>query len=343
MRHAPVTLRRLAITLDGRDGGWRFARETGPDPAQALVGRTPEEAARLAPLVFNLCGAAHGLAAAAALGLPSGADGAAMARETVRDHALAILHGWPSALGEAPDRATLGLLARPQGEGALGAALVGDGSDLSAFNLSELDAWLNEAPSGTARLLARLRREVDPAEGRAALPELTAEDVAGALAGLPPPLPGEGVERPGTGMPAAAHMQRETSVLGRVRATPLLSALLVTEGPSLFVRLLARLIDCLAALRPAPIEAQALPPGLGLAHAARGLLGHGARVEAGRVAAYRILSPSAWNLAPGGLLERAFAALSPEPQARRLAPLLVSAINPCVPVALRFAEGPAHA
>ncbi|QRG07844.1 nickel-dependent hydrogenase large subunit [Xanthobacter dioxanivorans] len=89
--------------------------------------------------------------------------------------------------------------------------------------------------------------------------------------------------------------------------------------------------------------APSLASGLGLAPAARGLLGHGARVEGGRVAAYRILSPSAWNLAPGGLLDRAFAALAPGPDARRLAPLLISALNPCVPVSLAFAEDFAHA
>ncbi|MFG1333434.1 nickel-dependent hydrogenase large subunit [Xanthobacter autotrophicus] len=333
MIHAPATLRRLTIVLNGRAARegvetWRFGRESGPDPAQALVGRTPEEAARLAPLVFNLCGAAHGFAAATALGLPAEADGVAMARETVRDHALAMLHSWPQALDEAPDRAALGLLARPGGRADFAAALVGEGADLLSFSPADLDAWLAEAQTPTARLLARIRRDVDPAEGRAGLPELTAQDVAAALC------PSQAADSGGL---------RETGALGRVARTPLVAALLVGEGPSLFVRLLARLVDCLAALKPAAHSSYDLPPGLGIAPAARGLLGHGARVEAGRVAAYRILSPSAWNLAPGGLLERAFAALTPGPAARRLAPLLVSAINPCVPVTLSFAEDLAHA
>ncbi|MFG1379485.1 nickel-dependent hydrogenase large subunit [Xanthobacter autotrophicus] len=333
MIHAPATLRRLTIALDargGREGAetWRLGREMGPDPAQALVGRTPEEAARLAPLVFNLCGAAHGFAAATALGLPAAADDAAMARETVRDHALAMLHTWPQALGEPPDRAALGLLARPNGGDAFTTALVGEGAALSSFSPAELDAWLREAPTATVRLLARIRRDIDPAEGRAGLPELTVQDVAAAL---------------GPARASGAGALRETGALGRVARTPLVAALLAGEGPSLFVRLLARLVDCLTALKPAPLATGALPPGLGIASAARGLLGHGARVEAGRVAAYRILSPSAWNLAPGGLLERAFAALTPGPSARWLAPLLVSAINPCVPVTLSFAEEPAHA
>lgn len=366
MTPAPATLRHLAITPDGRGAGWRMAREAGPDPAAALLGRTPEDAARLAPLVFNLCGAAHGLAAASALGLPATADTRAMARETVRDHALAMLHTWPGAVGAPPDREALSLLARPGGEAAFAAALVGDGSDLPAFSLAEMEAWLQEAPTATARLLGRIRREVDPAEGRAGLPELTADGLSAALraAAAPasrPPVPPVEDARTGDGhrtggdpsasrtttrasaMAAGDAALRETGALGRVAATPLLSALLAGEGPSLFVRLLARLADCLIALRSPPVLVPAPEPGLGLAPAARGLLGHAARVENGRVASYRILSPSSWNLSPGGLMERAFAALTPGRQAPWLAPLLVSAINPCVPVTLSTAQELAHA
>lgn len=322
----PRALRSLTLVPDGRAGGWRVAREEGPDPAAALVGRTPEEAARLAPLVFNLCGAAHAFAARSALGLPAAADAETMARETVRDHALALLHTVPVALGMAPDRAALARLARPDGA-AFHAALVGDGSDLSAFSPAALEAWLAEAPTPTARAFARIRT-ADPAEGRVHLPELSADVLAATLA------------RP----PAAIGSHRETSALGRVAATPLVSAMLASEGPSLFVRLLARLVDGLAHLSPgslAHLPGTALPAGI--APAARGLLGHRADVQDGRVAAYRILSPSAWNLAPGGLLERAFAALSPGWRTRWLAPLLVCAINPCVPVTLSFAAEPAYA
>lgn len=331
-----VALRRLTIAFDpGRDaaapsGPWRFLREDGPDSARVLVGRAVEEAAALAPCIFNLCAAAHGFAARRALGLSGAADGTAMARESVRDHALAILHHWPSAFGAAPDRAALAHLARPgpEGDAVLRQALVGPGDDPARFSLADLDGWLRAAPTGTARLLARVRREVDPAEGRMALTGLAPADVSTALsADLLRALPA-----------------RETGALGRVAATPLMAALLAREGPSLFSRLLARLLDLFALL--APTGAPAVPdmrPGIGLAEAARGLLGHGAVVERGRVAAYRVLAPSAWNLAPGGLLERAFAVLVPRPEAPWIAPLLVSAINPCVPVTLALRGAPAHA
>lgn len=394
MIHAPATLRGLTLAPGGRGEPWRITRESGPDPARALVGRTPQEAARLAPLVFNLCGAAHAAAARAALGLPGDADRYAMARETVRDHALALLHTCPGALGMAPDRDGLALLARPDDTDACAAALVGvaggdisdDAGKLAAFPVSELDGWLAEAPTPTARLFARLRREIDPAHGRARLPELAAEELAAALlpqaalaASLQPTSPraapsaaSRAAAAPGEGPGAAAadtapapsgadgasFPLRETSALGRVAHRPLFVALLAQEGASLFVRLLARLADCLAALaflakgEGAPgrlprsngaASGFMAPTGIGIAPAARGLLGHGARVEGGRVASYRILSPSAWNLAPGGLFEQAVATLPPGPDAVRLAPLVVAAINPCVPVALALAPEVAHA
>ncbi|MFG1432133.1 nickel-dependent hydrogenase large subunit [Xanthobacter sp. V2C-8] len=389
------TLQRLAILRDPAGGprAWRFVRTEGPDPAQALAGRTAEEAARLVPLVFNLCGTAHGLAARRALGLPAAEDGAAMARESVRDHALAILHGWPVLLGGAPDRAALGALARPGAEAdrALAAALVGEGMagrDFCALTPAALEAWLHTGETATARILRRLRRENDPAEGRAGLPELTAADLVRALAedGAAPsgghePAAGHGARVVPAGAPdgtaaptaplrdtaplcpeagdslrapAQPHAERasseprtplrETGALGRMAGTPLFHALLERDGPGIFVRLLARLADLLALLAaPAPAS-PASPAGTGLAEAARGLLGHGARVEGGRVARYRILSPSAWNLAPGGLLERAFATLdATSPRTPLLARFLLSAINPCVPVTLDLEGASRHA
>lgn len=338
-----TALRHIAITCDPARGsqGWRFVRAEGPDPAQTLEGRPVEEAARLAPRVFNLCGAAHGLAAARALGLPMQADERAMARESVRDHALAILHGWPTILDGAPDRAALRLLAQDSGEAdaALRTALVGERlarPDFSTLSRAELGAWLCAGETETARILSRLRRSLDPAEGRAGLPELTSVDLTRALAcSLGDAAPGATQKRP----------SRETGALGRVAGTPLFTALLPEEGPSLFVRLLARLADLLALLMApaAPPDAEGAP-GTGLADAARGLLGHGAQTGSGRVTRYRILSPSAWNLAPGGLLEQAFATLPPSaPQAPLAARFLLSAINPCVPITLDLEGALDHA
>jgi uptake hydrogenase large subunit len=83
--------------------------------ARALIGRRPEEAARVIPLLYSLCGTAQGLAAAqaceAALGLDASDHEAA--RGLTLDAECADAHGWqaamewPRLLGEHPDTHSL--------------------------------------------------------------------------------------------------------------------------------------------------------------------------------------------------------------------------------------------
>lgn len=61
------------------------------------------------------------------------------------------------------------------------------------------------------------------------------------------------------------------------------------------------------------------------------MLGHRAVVSAGRVVDYRLLSPTDWNLAPGGIMARVLEALPPGEDLPFLARLAVSVLNPCVP------------
>jgi len=143
------------------------------------------------------------------------------------------------------------------------------------------------------------------------------------------------------------HSARETTAADGWRSAPRVRALVAREGTSLFVRLLARLLDLLAGLAGAPDPAldTCPPPGIGLARAARGLLAHRARVEGGIVTDYRVLAPSAWNLAPDGLLARMLATLPAGGETPLLARIAVAAVNPCVPVRLHFdrPEGHGHA
>ncbi|WP_025812767.1 hypothetical protein [Komagataeibacter kakiaceti] len=81
------------------------------------------------------------------------------------------------------------------------------------------------------------------------------------------------------------------------------------------MRLMARVLDLVDCLHPVPraLFARAARlsmnlPGIGTARAARGVVAHRAVVRQGRVAAYSILSPTFWHVAPGGLLPRIAAA-----------------------------------
>jgi hypothetical protein len=318
----------LDIALDAGRGppAWRVTTAGRADAAGWLVGRRAEEAALLIPRVFNLCASAHAEAACGALGLSAcDAEGGGLSRqERLRDHAVAVLCDWPAMLGGIPDRDALKGLAGGSADamGALRSRLLGIEIDLADGTVRTLDRWLSGGASATARLLARLRVTLDPAWGRAELPTPELADVVAALAAGAPTVP------------------RETTAADRWRATPMLAALVAREGMSLFVRMLARLFDLLACVdagRASPEDRLRSPEaGIGLARAARGLLTHRARVVGGIVTDYRILSPSAWNLAESGLLGRMLAALPMGPQTPMLARLAVSCVNPCVPVRLRF-------
>ncbi len=109
----------VRLWLDGRTGGNTIGRAEvatrRPRAVAALVGRRAEEAVRLAPLLFSLCGTAQGLAVAraceAALGIDAGAQ--ETARRLLTDAEALDSHGWqavvewPARLGAPPRPAAL--------------------------------------------------------------------------------------------------------------------------------------------------------------------------------------------------------------------------------------------
>jgi hydrogenase large subunit len=143
----------------------------------------------------------------------------------------------------------------------------------------------------------------------------------------PPTHPYEGETRPyATGTEGAAYSwskaprysgeAAETGPLAEalVRGDPLIADLVAQQGPSAFVRELARLLrgatllpamevwldeliadgGDLYAPGPAPVDGV----GVGLCQVSRGALGHWLRLEGGRISHYQIITPSAWNASP---------------------------------------------
>ncbi|QTL04654.1 nickel-dependent hydrogenase large subunit [Aquabacter sp. L1I39] len=291
-----------------------------PDAERVLLGRAPEEAAVLIPRLYNIGAAAQGAAAAAALGL-AGGSGDAIRAEIVREHGLFLFHHLPLALGEARDNEGLAILRAEDAAARLPRHLFGMHfpAALSLADLSplQLDTLLERGETATTRTLARVAT-FDPAWARADLPDLTLPEAEAALAD-------------DTASPA-----RDATLLTRVRGMPLLAALIARDGPSLLTRLLARVLDLCACLAPSSLEvlSGARPHGIGFAQAARGTLVHRARVAEGRVMSYKMLAPSRWTLAPGGLLERMLDALPARAEAGLIARLSLLAVNPCVAVRL---------
>lgn len=318
-----MTISGLTISLDS--GGGRVSPRLdlvpGPGAARLLVGRDPAAAAALVPLVFNLCAVAQGRAARAALALPETGDEAVLRFEHMRDHVLCLGIAVPSMLGRAPDREMLTRFAQcsagddpPASAARLRDHLLGPSADDPAgLTPAAYDRLLAAGETPLLRLLSHLRSRLRPDWGRADLPRPSADEVAIRLEG--------GEVAP-----------RETTALDAVADQPLVQALEAIEGRSLFVRLTARLLDLLRKLDPATSvpAAQSPRPGVGVAGAVRGVLGHRAEVVDGRVASYGMLSPTDWNLAPDGLLTRVLAALPVGEDLPLLACLSVACVNPCV-------------
>lgn len=317
--------------------------------SRALIGRTPAEALRLAPLLFSLCGGAQRVAAltacADALGIEatsaeSDARGFALELERVREHALRLLMDWPQALGleaRRDDAAQLFALHRRMADAchdSLRAAhkawpaletfvrrwVLGDADDWTVL----LDAEGDTSDGGRIALEQLLLRiaatgwQLLGNDIRTAPLELF--DVhewrsrlthAEASYALFPHIDGEA---------------RETTPYSRQADAPAVSAAARRWGNGLATRLIAlaceldfsltKLQDYLErSVDVSPPQTVNGPPdasgeGIGIVQAARGQLIHGVSLKLGRIRDYRVVAPTEWNFHPRGVAARALSRLA---------------------------------
>ena len=325
-------------------------RSTRPQLAQKLLGgRSPEEAAHLAGLVFSLCGKAQRVAAQAACEM-----GAAPSPEVDRARTAAVLqelaleHLWRFAAPQDTPEGQAGVLALRQAApepqrfaGVLAERVqivLGEpGAVWLARDQAGFEAWVAAAATPTARLFAAEEgvlpvRGVLPSLGR--MSDADAADLARQALEVP-----DFCARPTLhGVPA------ETGALARVDH-PLLAAWIARHGIGAGARGLARLLElaelpgrCAAGIPAdqALVRAWSLGAGIGMAgvETARGLLLHVVRLRAGRVDQYRIIAPTEWNFHPDGSLPQALAALPPGPDLATYARHLCESLDPCVAYAI---------
>jgi len=374
MSQAPLHL--VAHWRDGRVESVE-ARNARPMAASLLRGKTPEEAAQLAGVLFSLCGVAqrHAVVAAcqAARGEPYEVDvptERALAIEAAQLHMWRALLDWPSLFDLAPVRERFGHLHRALGQvhdkasafevGGHVLNLVGN-ELLSGFfvtlreprNLTEFSATC--ARAGTVgKVLSQLidAGASDPIqEPVPLLPALHAIDFAAAL---PNGWPDEDFCR----APHLGGQVYETGSLARQVSNPLV-ARLITHRHRIAARLFARMVDLsdsasrmrypMPADMPPIIDAAPLGDGVGLARVetARGVLLHAVRLENDRVADYAVVAPTEWNFRPGGVFEQEGAGWdAPDPvYARWRVQALALALDPCVSfdVSVQTGEEVAHA
>lgn len=209
---------------------------------------------------------------------------------------------------------------------------------------TDWDTWVGHAAAPVAGLVRALRAHIPPTFGRITPacwlhpPDLA--DIAAHLAGA------EADTFIAT--PRLQGQTGETTPLARLSEQPLIAALLQRQGANVETRLAALVVELALALTDriaAPLRTMSPAPGSGLAavNAARGLLIHRVTLQDGQVRNHQILAPTEWNCHPCGVLSQALRHL-PAPEhdpirRERLARVMVTAIDPCVPYRLDWDGG----
>ena len=279
----PGRVRLRLVSENGRIGTVSVGSER-PLVAQALRGRPADEAVRLVPLLFALCGKAQGCAALLALAAARGHEVAAhldpeIQAEAMREHLWRWLLDLPPLLGEAP----------------LHAEFVAGAGWIAAGQRAELAALLDD-PRISA-LCHRLRGVDDAAD--IALRGLPALDAQSSLA-LWPQLD-DGICR----TPEWQGKAAETGALARRRGRDGLMA------GAFGARWLARLaelrewakgVEKVGAGGTASAVQITAGTGRALVETARGLLMHEVVLDGERIDGYFIVAPTEWNFHPQGPL-----------------------------------------
>jgi hypothetical protein len=275
---------RLRLSVDGGRINAVSVVSERPAVAQALRGRPADDAVRLVPLLFALCGKAQGRAAELALAAARGRDCAAhldptIEAEAMREHLWRWLLDLPPLLGEAP----------------LPAEFVAAAAWVAAGQRAELGVLLDDP-----RIEALCRR----------LAEI--EDVAGPVPRGLPPLDAQSSlalwPQFDAGFCRAPHWQgqaAETGALARRQGRVL------TSETAFAARWLARLeelhdwaagIEKVGAGGTASAARAGAGRGRALVETARGLLMHEIVLDGERIADYFIVAPTEWNFHPQGPL-----------------------------------------
>jgi hypothetical protein len=303
----------LAIA-DGRVSAVELAGDR-PQLSSALRGRKADEAVRLLPLLFAICGKAQGRAAQLALDAARGVAAApqldpAIAGEVMREHLWRWLLDLPPLLGEAPLKtefaAALNWVARAQRDH-LAELLAGP-------RIADLTRHLEVA------VRAAVGAEASPV---AMLPGL---DAATSLRHWPR------LDASFSRLPQWQGAAAETGALARRGGA---------AAPSLALRWMARRaeVDDWAQGRAkvgagGTASAASVAPGVGraLVETARGLLMHEVELDGERIANYVIVAPTEWNFHPQGPLAAWLAGSDATDLAALQArvALAVATLDPCV-------------
>ena len=335
-------------------------KSTRPQAYRLLIGRLPENAVQLVPMLYSICGKAQQAAAYAATSAARGnnfVQDMVLERqvtcEAMQEHLWRLLLDWPERLG----------LPNQQQQfvcwhGALKEISAGRGNAkklLDELNLillgitpaewqridsyAKLSMWQNSGRGLLAPVFAALdykesRLEFTGVTGACALlPNLSAAEVMKIYAGQ--------LSHKFAVLPHYAGNPMETGALAVSQNVPLLQELLSTRPARLLARLTARLVDLLDSAQALAFEkftgrirsgTVSNATGLSVVRTARGMLLHQVRLEAERIAEYIIVAPTEWNFHPGGALVSSLTGLKINDEKRLMETVkaFVLSFDPCV-------------
>jgi len=213
---------------------------------------------------------------------------------------------------------------------------------LSMCDPTAFDHWCDNGATDAARLLRYIRLS-------------SWEDLGNSPVAFLPQLDERELTRIFTGSGADAfiaqpdwdNQPRETTVLAREKAHPLLQSLLYEYGNSLLPRLYARLVELARIPSRIKMRIEQLDGiqqsitktrltdsgcGIGQVEAARGRLVHRVEVQDGLISRYQILAPTEWNFHPSGVVAKGISGLiaNDRKTLRQQAELFINAVDPCV-------------
>ena len=343
----------LGVVWDGNSVSATEIRSSRPMVAQVLQGKPPKQVAQIVPMLFSVCGRAHGSAANAAMQaarqateLELAGEGRAIACEAMQEHLWRVMLDWPRLAGlpqqEQKFAGWYAMLRRiAAGEIAMSAFLRELERDWLRMpapewrefdSLHALQAWWHKADSPVAQLLEKLagKEHGRPTQSDLRLlPAWSAADAYQSCAG-----------RWGVHFSACPDWQgvaAETGAWTYYADRPLLHDVWERTGSKALMRLMARIVDVveMASGNAAPrldVASPAAGEGIAVVRTARGLLIHHVRIAAEKVADYAIVAPTEWNFHPAGAFAQDIIGLQAgdEDEVKRRAQIAALSLDPCV-------------
>lgn len=359
---------RIRLAWDGQ----RICRvQVAPRPLvrinALLRGKRADEALRVIPMVFSLCGKAQAAAAATALDAAAQVIPSALLSrerqvlaEALQESLWRFLLDLPRLLHTMPQAVLLAALRRELAdcmtiseetewqaalaelEATVTHALLGSAvATISALDDPDLlGRALAAGDTATTRLIAACGGDEDSPcnAGVPLMPFANREDILGEL---------EPALRNNPGFPSRPYWHgspAETGPLARMQHHQLITRMLAEQGPSIYLRLVARLAEIgelFSRLRapdlPEDSFVQGAPcgshSGVAWVQNARGLLLHRVVLDKhGTIEDYCLVAPTEWNFHPEGAVLHGLAGAhaTTAAQARQHAELLAHSLDPCV-------------